>query len=257
MLHGEFPGTLPRETTSGTIQSRIILNHLGPTSVGKGYQTSQIERYFKIGFGLTTDIIGTGELVRNRFNTDAAFKEEWFDRVKKGELVSDEEIAIMFDQQYVHGPNNGFMLNIDGFPRSSSQMPLAQERGILEKNSATLIYHASLETCLERALHRAKTKPGGARFDDDAVISRYWLHQRELRHIERFLSTHTNTFVVHIDANKPLEEISHDILPIIGAMIQRVGLSHLKPTCQFTTPLPTICAIGATLPPIENQASTK
>jgi len=210
--------------------TRIVLNLLGATSVGKGYIQKQVCLYFKIAYGLIVDVIGTGDEIRKRFLTDPDFKEEWEPVVSSGDPLPDRIMIPMFDKMYYEGPNNGFLLVNDGFLRNTDQVIHAGELGLMGENSISVRLLASRKTCLDRAIHRAANKIGGLRVDAESFDKRFEADQKAADSIRACIIQKTKSQFIHTNANGNLGDVSCDVLSFVGCKIAnlKIQLPNIK-----------------------------
>lgn len=201
------------------------IHYIGPTCVGKGWETEQLNDYLKKEHSKSLGIMCVGDLVRERFERDQGFKDLYETSVSKGNLVPDPIIIPMFDGRFAE-VRDAFSIRLDdGFCRTVRQVKHAENLGLLGVNSVTFLLHASKSTCHARALDRQARKKNGKRFDEDAFEDRFAFHQRTIGQIHTALRA-TKTHIIQVDADRHLQhEVIHDIV----AGVEGLMGSHFEP----------------------------
>ncbi len=157
-------------------------------------------------YGSHVDVVATGDLCRNRCQTDEEFRQRFAEIMRRRALVSDEEMygLVMWRLGQITAP----VVCFDGFGRTDRQIIWAQtqEPALLGPASLAIVLHAEREVCRERLHHRMKHQPNGLRDDDqeDKFEAGYTTFQDNWLAVLRALNK-TGAQVEHVDANGSLE----------------------------------------------------
>lgn len=199
------------------------LTLLGPTSVGKGFLGKLIVKNTQRKIGKV--IIGNA--VRNRFHEDLLFLKNYFDHVKDGHLVPDDEICPMFVKDLHAVRGQGIFELLDGFCRSEQQVLTAAEHGCLTVRRMVIVLSAKRTTCRERERDRNNRKPDGERTDFNAKSfnRRYDTFTTNLPLVLTAMQK-TPVKIVHIDANGDIE----------GTLFPKVW----KAMCEYGKTIPAV-----------------
>lgn len=201
------------------------VHYIGPTCVGKGWETELLDDHLKKRHSKALGIVCVGDLVRERFKVDERFKDLYEKSVIHGELVPDPEVIPMFDTRFDEVQRISSIRLNDGFCRTVRQVKHAEGLGLLDVNSVTFLLHASRSTCHRRALDRQERKKNGSRLDEGAFEKRFAFHQRTIGQIHSALQS-TNTRIIQIDADR---DLAHDVIHDIIAGVEGLMGAHFEP----------------------------
>lgn len=187
---------------------------LGPPGSGKGTQAKLAAQKF----GLPQ--ISTGDLFRALQTQETEFAKKVRQIMDSGGLVADEDTIEMVRER-LSKPDcaNGAIL--DGFPRTLPQARALDE--LLDKtfqSSVVLVpvFEVSREEVIRRILDRAK-KENRADDTPEVAARRFEVYSRDT---EPLIDYYTAKGVVKsIDASKPIEEVTEELLPLIEGMVSK------------------------------------
>ena len=146
-------------------------------------------------------IISTGEMLRNYGS------EEQHERMKKGEILGDEEVTELLDNALSHLENQDNTI-LDGYPRTVNQADwlVADDKVGRFKIDYVLYLKASEQAVTERLLSRGRP-------DDtaEAVAARFKEYENETVPILEHLKA-KGVEIVEIDAERSIEEVHADVI---------------------------------------------
>jgi adenylate kinase family enzyme len=200
---------------------RKNLIFIGGVAVGKGATLTRLGHHF----GDKITVIGTGEEVRRRSARDPEFKAKVDEYVRKGRLVPDD-VIMPIGIELIHKATTqtpAIIYGFDGFPRNILQLQqLLREGHLSSGNTVAVNLIASRFTLWVRAEHRFVNKFSGERPDETNIRllefkrvfeTRVKEHERDTPGLVQRLQS-AQIKVHHIDANRPIDEFSSDVLAI-------------------------------------------
>lgn len=217
---------IPLDPSYVTYVTQLLLH--GAAAVGKGVSYKRLKAVFP-----SLGLIGMGDMVRSRLETDSAFREEFKPAVKRGDLLPDHIVLPMAKAKWQQAATDRVsQLCLDGIPRNPNQFDDLHECGlVLPQNTLIILLDATRETCRERFKHRNDLKPDGERIDADSFENRYDIYEQDLP-LMKMRWKELGMHVITIDANRPIDVF----VPIVVAMAQAYWK---KPAgARSTTPYP-------------------
>lgn len=206
---------------------------VGPTCIGKRVTN----KHLKSVFGEKIETIETGQLAREQFEKDTAFKEQYLSFPLAGKLIPDHAILPLAEARIaeINAISCVTYRCFDGIPRSVSQLDfLVDNDHVSTEDTIVVFLHGTRATCRRRFDHRYNTRPTGQRIDEIGEYEkelkkfndRYTLHQEEYPAVRA--KARKLGFRIHdVDANKDLDVFPLDVVAIVKA-------SWLKTTLPVT-----------------------
>ncbi len=193
-------------TESARPKRNIFL--FGPTSVGKGFTTSEIRKDHP-------DIpqVGMGDHFRRKRLEDERFEQMYGKMMDQGNLIPGL-IVLSQAEPIIRGFAGKPIAVLDGVVRSVYQVDTFSRKGLLTDDDILCDINAELETCRRRHSHRMNSKGGGCRTDDVAFEDRYHRHQASRTQVINSVRN-VGAQVVEVDGDKPLDEIAEAVKRIV------------------------------------------
>ena len=188
---------------------------LGPQGSGKGTQAKKIAATYGIPH------IATGDMIREMKELPTDLGRELKEVYDRGDLVSDELMIRLIRDRLSRGDTlGGFVL--DGFPRTMAQAEALDEMLHTLGRDLDVVFEFQVpnrQQLLDRMLKRAAEE---GRSDDtpEAIERRLETYDRETAPlVEHYRTHHAN--VVGIHAERPIDEVFHEIEEALGAVAAR------------------------------------
>jgi len=184
---------------------------------------------------LNIGIISFGDIIRSLLETDGDFAKKYRTSLARGDLIDDPRAIEIFqiEMDKIIKEKSPQMVIVDGFCRSVPQIGYAADNGYLSENSMVFMIEASLETCLERFLHRKKKSVHRL---IDAEIETF--HKRYHLHLDtapalRAMFKETPCKLIDVNGEGEIpdhsaREIKDKLFPVFVSMAKKVmGLENI------------------------------
>lgn len=181
---------------------------LGGPSVGKGYSYNSLRENEGVSES-DTGYLGTGDLIRKRFEKDPKFQANWETVVARGDLVPDQVLIPMVNAAYVRTTTGGINRFIwDGWCRNPEQVRHFVS-GFAQHSDRVKIIHinGSHDTCQFRNNERLVRQ----RRIDGGAFERRWSNyiSNATLVVEAFQTEGIE--VIPIDGDQGLDQIAFDV----------------------------------------------
>src|SRR5215467_9339109 len=215
---------------------RVLM--IAPPGAGKGTQGALIAAHFNIPH------IATGELLRDHVARRTALGQAVEKYLDGGELVPDRIVLDMVREAMIAAQSAGGGYMLDGIPRNIEQARAAYEIARELGMTADVALHLQADDAevTRRMLARAALEH---RSDDTAevIAQRLALYHQVTSPIISWYRD--RGILVSVDAMRPVQQVSHDILAALDAM--RPLLDHAATPARHPDDLATLAeAFGAT-----------
>lgn len=184
---------------------------IGPSGCGKSTQAKLIAEKFKLTH------YSMGQIFRDEIAAKSPLGLEAQSYVDKGQWVPNELTFQMLTDNLEKINNSNFI--VDGFPRQVDQMKDMDKYLSVKERKADAVIHLDITFDDIRARREAVAKKGGTfqenRSDEtpEAIASRQKSYEDSINPIFDYLKT--NSRLMRIDANRPIEAIFEDICKLL------------------------------------------
>ncbi len=169
------------------------------------------------------EIIGTGDLIRNKSRINRPFKLKVEGMMERRELVPDGIIFDLVLERLRTITDYRKILYLDGF-RTVDQLIWLARHGLLGNDRSTaILFTARTDVLLARAIHRRDSKPSGPRPDDEKLEENFAAGQSVFNTAWQSLEKHLRQNRIPIENVDANGDIVTTVLPQVDALFFQVG----------------------------------